>query len=358
MSKFIHISDLHLGAQLEHTSLSGELKKERIASTWNTFEKVIDYAITHSINVILISGDLIDQDHFYETDKGRLIQILAKDPSLYFYIIKGNHDYKAYALFEEVDRMPNVHVFHTNKLSSVKNQALGIEVHAVSWTSDLVMDPLPKLVDLHPPFRHIFMFHGDIGNQKSDPYRIGRDWIANQTFDYYAFGHIHQYIRLQSNAFYAGILEPHDFGDGGEHGFILGDLERAHYRFIPFSRRNFNIQKVWFEGSEEWLAIFNAVEDVLVEEDFNRIHLQGRCLYPEEELINVLKQRFCDIYYIEYELDLETFYPLEFLKEEYKGTVIADFIRNVEESNQSKELVERAIQLGVQALLQEDAHVD
>jgi exonuclease SbcD len=86
---FIHASDFHLGyAQY------GLL--ERFRDYARTFRSVIEYAIDHKAEFILISGDLFHKRNInaptYEQAYKVLSELRAKSPSTQVYAIEGNHD--------------------------------------------------------------------------------------------------------------------------------------------------------------------------------------------------------------------------------------------------------------------------
>ena len=56
--KFIHIADVHWGAQPEKDRSFGRIRENEIK---HTFQKVIDYANKQQTDVLLIAGDFFDQ---------------------------------------------------------------------------------------------------------------------------------------------------------------------------------------------------------------------------------------------------------------------------------------------------------
>ena len=91
MIKFIHTSDIHLGAGLKAFSDSDKRKKEQI----ETFEKIASVTLEKSADLFLISGDLFNsiapEKNIIELVK-RQIHRLA-NAGIYVFIIPGNHDY-------------------------------------------------------------------------------------------------------------------------------------------------------------------------------------------------------------------------------------------------------------------------
>ncbi len=86
---FIHASDFHLGyAQY------GLL--ERFRDYARAFKSVIQYAVEHKVEFILISGDLFHKRNInaptYEQAYKVLFELKDKNPSIKVYAIEGNHD--------------------------------------------------------------------------------------------------------------------------------------------------------------------------------------------------------------------------------------------------------------------------
>ena len=87
--KFIHIADVHWGAQPEKDRSFGRIRENEIK---HTFQKVIDYANKQQTDVLLIAGDFFDQrptkQELREVD-----YILSGLQNTKTVMIAGNHDH-------------------------------------------------------------------------------------------------------------------------------------------------------------------------------------------------------------------------------------------------------------------------
>ena len=172
-------------------------------------------------------------------------------------------------------------------------------------------------------------------------------------FDYVALGHIHKPQIIQEDAIaYAGSPEPLDRTEVGEHGYILGEYtdRQVHITFCPCAKRQYIYLELQVDGDTTQLSLEDTIQQGLKEqgmENLYHITLVGMrdgdtTFYPE---------RIQSLGYILEVVDLtEPDYDLEKLKEQYRGTMISEFISYFPEERTPLET--KALYYGIQALLQ------
>lgn len=93
--EFIHCGDLHLGCFPNRL-------EERFLDFFDRFDEMIDYAITHGIEWMLISGDFFHLKVINAKTMQKTLELLqkAKDHHITIVVIEGNHD-KAFFVDED-----------------------------------------------------------------------------------------------------------------------------------------------------------------------------------------------------------------------------------------------------------------
>lgn len=292
INKFIHTADLHLGFKYRTKSLMGR-SDERKNELFDTFERLINYANDHDIDLIVISGDLFERDLLTYTETKELMKIIDS----YFgkiVLSAGNHDFFAEDyLYNNFTK--NLYVFKSSSIEKI-DIADNVCIYGASWINNFESNFNFKKVKLDNIKYNIFMCHGDINKGK---YKIDLSGINESGFDYIALGHIHKHGQVSCNAYYAGSLEPLDFGELGEHGFYEVDVEKNEVSFVPFSQREFKVVDIIIDEEDDFLSVINkfaALEDR--DKDFYRINVKGT-ISPDlniNRIINIVKDKF---YYLE-----------------------------------------------------------
>ena len=91
--KFLHTSDVHIGAKFE---MLGDKAREHREQLKKTFSKIVEVAIEEKVNLFLIAGDLFDSNNpspknikFVQEKFSKLTAEKIK-----ICLIPGNHDYE------------------------------------------------------------------------------------------------------------------------------------------------------------------------------------------------------------------------------------------------------------------------
>ena len=104
--KIIHTGDIHIGSAF--SLLSAEKARLRQAEITDGFRRLCAYARENKIEVVLIAGDLFDDNGVSPQVKNEtLAAIAAAAPTIFFYV-SGNHDDEFYA---QGDLPNNLYVF-------------------------------------------------------------------------------------------------------------------------------------------------------------------------------------------------------------------------------------------------------
>lgn len=302
IKKFIHVSDLHLGFKYRTKSIMSR-SDERKNELFDTFERLINYANEHDINLIIISGDLFERELLTYTETKLLMNIID---GYYGKIVlsAGNHDYYSDDyLYNNFTK--NLYVFKSNKIEKLEI-ADNLDIYGASWLNNTANNFNFTKQYLNRDKFNVFTCHGDIDDAK---YKIDLGPVAASGFDYIALGHIHKHGMVFDKAYYAGSLEPLDFGELGEHGFYEVDTLSGELNFVAFASREFKLVNISVSEDDDFQAILKKFEDLdNKEKDFYRINLRG-CIGSDlniNRIISIVKDKF---YYLEVKNNLtEKFY--------------------------------------------------
>ncbi len=229
--KIIHTADIHLGSKMD-SKFPKEKTEERKKELRNTFQRLIEYAETNNIKIVLLSGDVFDNDRPNKTDKTFFYSIIKAHPSIDFLYLKGNHDIDGAAF---TDNYTNLKLFSDKWTSYHYENAVisGIELsneNIISYSSTLNLDQSNY---------NIVMLHGPLGEGVG--MNISLKNLRNRNIDYLALGHIHkpEEGNLDDRGIYVypGCLEGRGFDEFGDHGFVVLDTDTHTHKFIPFAKR-------------------------------------------------------------------------------------------------------------------------
>ncbi|MTI49631.1 MAG: DNA repair exonuclease [Firmicutes bacterium] len=356
---FIHTGDLHLGLQFENASFSSEFANIRRREIWETFERIINRANERKIDLLLISGDLFEEEYCSIGDIKRIRSIFNLLKETRVIITAGNHDnLSKKSLYKLIDWPNNVIVFEKDYMEKIIFKDLNVAIWGLSWENKLEKRNLVKHVNLDNHMENILVVHGDILNRDSMYLPIYKENLKG--FDYVALGHIHKHQFIDKNIAYCGSPEPLDFGETGIHGIIEGTISngKCMTKFIPFGKREFVITEIDINSSMDYQDIINSMVSIDTKENKNknlyRIILNG--FIDRDIKLNIrdiegtLRDKFK---YIEIINNTRLDYDLEKIEEQNNGNIIGDFIREMKKEGLNNPLVKEALYEGLEVLFNE-----
>lgn len=302
MVRVLHASDFHLDSA--YASLNVDAARQRRQESRELVRALVDYANDHGVDIMLLSGDLLDSDAVYAQTAEELSDALSRFRGQVF-IAPGNHDYYAAGSPYATTLWPeNVHIFRTAAMERIALPQYGCSVYGAAFTA--AEDTQAGLTGFTAREEdentvRLGVLHGDVGVLSSRYRSLAAADIAQSGLDYVALGHVHRYDGLQtagSTAYaYCGCLEGRGFDETGEKGFLLGEVERgrAVMRFVPFARRRYQLLSVDVTGREVYDAILAALPPH-TEGDLYRITLMGERGEADED-IAALEARLQPLFY-------------------------------------------------------------
>lgn len=250
--KFLQTGDLHLETCFEEPGFSLEMARRRRDELKEMFSCLVRTCQEEKVDLLLITGDLFDYRFTTKSLLRFMQKKLLKIPQVRVFITPGCSDPAFPDSYYRTFAWPShVHIFLKEEWEPVDLPRLDLRVYGLGWNRPEVKEPLLRGLKVQGgPRVNLVMFHGDSfgspGESSSLP--AGETDLKNCGADYIALGHLHQYHRIPAKgkiiACYAGSPEPLGFGEPGEHGALLGSINksRVEVKFIPLAKRQF-IQK-------------------------------------------------------------------------------------------------------------------
>lgn len=345
--RFIHLADVHLGAAPDTGYPWCERRENEI---WETFQRVIQDVKEKEVQLLLISGDLFHRQPLKKEVRD-VNYLFSTIPDTTVVLIAGNHDYlREDSYYLTFPWSKNVICLFGETYDAVHLKKLNTYVYGLSYYSQEITKAYYDHVQpLAEDACHILLAHG--GDAHHIPINMGK--LRQAGFDYVALGHIHKPQIIQEDAIaYAGSLEPLDRTEVGEHGYILGEYtdRQVHITFCPCAERQYIYLELQVDGDTTQLSLEDTIQQGIKEqgpENLYHITLVGlrdgdTTFYPE---------KIQSLGYILEVVDLtEPDHDFEKLKEQYRGTMISEFISYFPEERTPLET--KALYYGIQALLQ------
>lgn len=224
--KIIHLSDIHLGSEIKSFPKDISLKRQQLLK--EKFLQVIKFAKENDIHIILLSGDVFDNDNPKKKDKDFFYNVIKDNNDIDFIYLKGNHDLNTI----NDKQLNNLKCFNNNTWTSYYYD--NVCISGIEFDNDNYKN-LYSLLSLDNNYINIVMLHGEISKTlKKDG--IVLKFLENKNINYLALGHIHNYkeAKLDSTTYYVypGCLLGRGFDETNDHGFVLLDIDKKKINHI------------------------------------------------------------------------------------------------------------------------------
>ncbi len=260
--KILHTADLHLGSN--RTGVKGG--KTEIE---NTFLKIVNTCKTHSVDFLLIAGDLFDTPFANSDLVSRVISAIKQIPDTTVAISPGNHDSACPgSVYLKYDFPKNVVIF-SSFLEYVDFPEKNVRLWGAGFT-----DRFEKLPLLQTPAEqnlemiNLCVLHGELAAEgSSSSYNpIYSSAIQKSGFDYIALGHIHKRSEIKKIGktcySYSGCPDGTGFDELGALGVYVGEISKTdvNLEFLEMSSRKYLIESV---DISDCANTFDAADTIL-----------------------------------------------------------------------------------------------
>ena len=355
--KFLVFSDLHLDVGFSWASKKSSTKRR--AALRKTLKNIVQLAVENDANAILCAGDLYEH-RSYDEDTAEVVRELFESAPCPVLVSPGNHDFLDHeSMYARVNWSDNVHIFDGRDFSPFSlNETCrvwGFAHHSPRGTPNPFdrarVEKINDVVD-------IALFHGsDLSRTQFEledkvPHAgFEPEDIISSGFDYAFVGHFH-------NAYdgghycYPGNPDPLSFGEkGSQRGAVLATVEstgRVTLEWHDVSETTLHEIHVDMDGvgtADSAVALVTAA--VGERTGFARIRLTGSVRPTLRGLHEALEQLDTELHDYQVVNETRTDYNIDNIRSQ--DTVQAQFIRMVEESEESSEDQRLLIEMGLRA---------
>jgi len=305
-------ADLHLGRRPSGLPgpVSGELgQKVAHCSSAQVWQRIVERAIRENVDLVLLAGDVVDQDNRFFESLGPLEQGLSRlhQAGIPVYAVAGNHDWDTLATMADLlaKRGIPLHLLGRNGQweKAIFRSRQDEPIRIVGWSFPhpyVSQSPLEGLEALGRPtpsdpdadLPTIGLLHGDLDGVNSQYAPVSRRELEAGPVALWVLGHLHapEYHPPQAGA---GILVPGspqglDPTETGAHGPWLVELEGRSARTAQVRLTHWPLAPLRYEVCQVDISdLENAAEPDVSALIRERIHAQ-----MTEQLKHIHRDRF------------------------------------------------------------------
>ena len=280
MLKFIHAADFHLDSAFG--ALTAKQAAARRRESRELGARLAAYVHAHEVDLVLLSGDLLDGCCAYRETVEQLSAALGQ-MNVPVCIAPGNHDpYTVNSVWETANWPKNVHIFKGSRMTALDFPQWNLTVHGAAFTAaEQGSSLLAGFAAPQDGRIHIGLLHGEVEAAEDRYNNLRRAEIAASGLAYLALGHIHK--REEPKKYggtlcaWPGCIEGRGFDELREKGFYEGtisDSGEVSLQFVPFARHRYEILEVDVTGKQPRGAVEAALPPDTAQ-DLYRIILAG-----------------------------------------------------------------------------------
>ena len=371
MIRILHTADMHLDTPFTGSGLGREKVLQRRNDMITVFRGITDLARQRQADLLLIAGDLFEDEYVNQATVDRVFAAIAELSPLPVLISPGNHDPYRQASPYATEQLPsNLTVFQKDSVERIDFPGLDTAVHGLAFKAHHESRQLLKGVTVHSDLGiNILLAHGGVFTGSpghAENYNpISEDDLRNCGADYIALGHYHRADDVWSDerglrAAYPGSPEPLRYRHTGEHGVLLLEIEPggpiAVERINTQRRRYFRFEIDLSDCADAAAVdsrIAETIKDTTLDGDLVEIVLSGAIppgvvLSPsdyQEIAARAFDFRLVDRTRPDYDVDALAAEPTA------RGAFCREMVRSIDEAADAgqKETLERALWLGLAA---------
>ena len=359
--KFVHIADIHFDSpfiNLSDRDTFGDLKR---LEQRKVFKKVIEYIKQNNIKYLFISGDLYEHQYIRHSTIEYINNLFKEIPETKIFISPGNHDpYIKNSYYNKFKWNENVKIFNS-KIEKVELPE--VDIYGFGFDNFYCTDCGIENFEIDNKNKlNVLVIHTTISgaNIEEKQYNsIPRKLLEEKGFDYVATGHIHKldYNTYENqNIVYPGSTIALGFDELGEHGMIVGEIEKnkINLEFIPLNETEFieiNLDVTDIISKDELIEKINELE--IGEAQFAKIILIGKRNFEIDryELYKFTKNERI----IKIKDHTKINYNLEKLANNttLKGIFASEMLEKLKNNDLQEDeiqIIEKAIEIGFEAL--------
>ncbi len=238
------LGDLHLGRPPSRlpAEASGSDEERRAVSTANVWLRAVDAAIEREVDLVLLSGDVVDRDNRYFEARSPLEEGIRRlaEAGVEVCAVSGNHDFEVFPRLAELVSSDRFHLlgaggrwerFTLHGAGGSAGRAPLLHVDGWSFPRRDVRDDPTAEHALAPPADGapvLGLVHGDLNRARSTNAPLSLAALERAAVDAWVLGHLHTPQRFELGggrwALYPGSPQPLDPTEEGPHGAWLVEV--------------------------------------------------------------------------------------------------------------------------------------
>lgn len=356
--KFVHLADLHLDAKFDSLSSIDGLPQKRRLEQRKALKDVVEYIKENDIKLFLISGDLYEQNYIRKSSIEYVNKLFEEIPDTQIFIAPGNHDpYIKNSFYSTYIWSKNVHIFNEN---IEKIDFEDAHIYGFGFTDFYCKQSEIEEIQVEEPDDiNILITHGSLDGGSDDlreynPLRQSK--LKQLDFDYIALGHIHKpYYNEEKNQkiFYPGSTISLGFDELGEHGILVGDIEKDELKvkFMTIDPRQYEEKEIDITEMTSNEEVLEKLQNlVLNNENLYKIILVGKRYFTLN--IDEIKKLNSRENIVKIKDKTKVGIDIERIAEEnnVRGIFVRNMLERKERENLDEDFIEKAIEIGLEVL--------
>ena len=356
--KFVHLADLHLDAKFDSLSSIDGLPQKRRLEQRKALKDVVEYIKENDIKLFLISGDLYEQNYIRKSSIEYVNKLFEEIHYTQIFIAPGNHDpYIKNSFYSTYTWSKNVHIFNEN---IEKIDFEDAHIYGFGFTDFYCKQSEIEEIQVEEPDDiNILITHGSLDGGSDDlreynPLRQSK--LKQLDFDYIALGHIHKpYYNEEKNQkiFYPGSTISLGFDELGEHGVLVGDIEKDELKvkFMTIDPRQYEEKEIDITEMTSNEEVLEKLQNlVLNNENLYKIILVGKRYFTLN--IDEIKKLNSRENIVKIKDKTKVGIDIERIAEEnnVRGIFVRNMLERKERENLDEDFIEKAIEIGLEVL--------
>ena len=352
--KFVHMADLHLDSPFVNLAGKGNLAGERRMEQRKAMKEIVEYIKENDIPYFFIIGDLYEHEYIKKSTIEYVNNLFKEIPNTKIFITPGNHDpYLKNSFYNQYKWSENVHIF-TDELEIVETDEA--DIYGYGFSDFYMQNKYPDIDRKNPDKINILITHGSLDggsdeNREYNPMSSRR--LKETMFDYIALGHIHKRSSEEYRIVYPGSTVSLGFDELGERGVIVGEIDENSIRwdFLPINTKTFEemeLDVTDIESQETLIENLNTLD--LDENKYYKIILIGKRSFEINisQILEFITQE--NIIKIKNKSTIK--YDIEEIAKQtnLKGLFAKNILNKINESEQDKEKLLNAFEIGIDIL--------
>ena len=356
--KFVHMADMHFDTSFTTLTNKADLGDKRRLDQRVAFKKIINFIKENEIPFLFIAGDFYEHEYIRQSTIDYINNLFKDIPSTHIFISPGNHDpLLKNSFYNKYNWNENVHIFGP-ELSVVELDE--VDIYGYGFNDFYYTNNELENFKLSNPNKiNILIAHGTLNasNTLERQYNpISEKILKEKGFDYVALGHIHKLdynSEINQRIVYCGSTVSLGFDEPGEHGIIVGDLNKnkLDIAFVAVDNGEFITKEMDVTEMLDIEELASLINEIPFEENkYYKIALVGKRSF-EIDLFK-LKKLIMNSNIIKIKDYTKMNYNLEKLSSEntLKGLFVKEIMQKIEANPNDAEVLENALEIGFEIL--------